>query len=232
MPSSSIDLRTQSISVPSSGYVWPSGSRAQASTVPCSLSVRPQMDMNMAKLEEARLVLQAMDCRTTWKDDDGDTWVRETEWRDIFPFYYFIFFMYRMTVGVHHLVVSLVLIFPSLKLNDEQSIKILMSKTWLCSQCSVWSFRSYMVRYAVHWLLLYNMICNIIPFVNCNIIPIIGMSSMDLSASETVKSTFLIIKWYWRMNQSFFWHMTFVIVLFWYQNQCHSVIGLWRVFCL
>lgn len=73
MPSSSIDLRTQSISVPSSGYVWPSGSRAQASTVPCSLSVRPQMDMNMAKLEEARLVLQAMDCRTTWKDDDGDT---------------------------------------------------------------------------------------------------------------------------------------------------------------
>lgn len=89
MPSSSIDLRTQSISVPSSGYVWPSGSRAQASTVPCSLSVRPQMDMNMAKLEEARLVLQAMDCRTTWKDDDGDTWVRETEWRDIFPFILF-----------------------------------------------------------------------------------------------------------------------------------------------
>lgn len=144
----------------------------------------------------------------------------------------FYFFTYRMTVGVHHLVVSLVLIFPSLKLNDEQSIKILMSKTWLCSQCSVWSFRSYMVWYAVHWLLLYNMICNIIPFVNCNIIPIIGISSMDLSASETVKSTFLIIKWYWRMNQSFFWHMTFVIVLFWYQNQCHSVTGLWRVFCL
>ncbi|TSL40946.1 NF-kappa-B inhibitor delta [Bagarius yarrelli] len=66
MPDASADLRTQGISVPSSGYLWPSGS-----TGACSLSVRPQMDM--AKLEQARLVLQANYNRTTWKDDDGDT---------------------------------------------------------------------------------------------------------------------------------------------------------------
>ncbi|KAB5587161.1 hypothetical protein PHYPO_G00009700 [Pangasianodon hypophthalmus] len=74
MPSASADLRTQGISVPSSGYLWSSGSRGQASTGPCSLSVRPQMDMDMAKLGEARHFLQGMDySRTTWKDDDGDT---------------------------------------------------------------------------------------------------------------------------------------------------------------
>lgn len=72
MPSASPDPRTQGVSVPSSGYLWSSGPRAQASTGPCSLSVRPQMDM--AKLDEARRFLQAMDYnRTTWKDDDGDT---------------------------------------------------------------------------------------------------------------------------------------------------------------
>ncbi|XP_060776404.1 NF-kappa-B inhibitor delta [Neoarius graeffei] len=72
MPSASADLRTPSINVPSTGYLWNPGPRAQASTGPCSVSVRPQMDM--AKLDEARLFLQAMDYnRTTWKDDDGDT---------------------------------------------------------------------------------------------------------------------------------------------------------------
>ncbi|XP_027016450.2 NF-kappa-B inhibitor delta isoform X1 [Tachysurus fulvidraco] len=71
MPGSSADHRTQGLSVPSSGYLWSSGPRA--STGPC-MSVRPQMDMDMAKLEEARLFLQAMDYnRTIWKDDDGDT---------------------------------------------------------------------------------------------------------------------------------------------------------------
>ncbi|KAF5899965.1 NF-kappa-B inhibitor delta-like, partial [Clarias magur] len=62
---SSADLRTQGISASSSGYLWPPGTRTP---------VRPQMDMDMGKLEEARRFLQAMDySRTTWKDDDGDT---------------------------------------------------------------------------------------------------------------------------------------------------------------
>lgn len=70
MPSASPDPRA--VIVPSSGYLWSSGPRAQASTGTCSLSARPQM--NMPKLEEARLFMQAMDYnRTTWKDDDGDT---------------------------------------------------------------------------------------------------------------------------------------------------------------
>ncbi|XP_058248610.1 NF-kappa-B inhibitor delta isoform X2 [Hemibagrus wyckioides] len=64
MPSASTDLRTQGIG---SGFLWTSGPRAQASTGPC-------LDMDMVKLDEARILLQTMDYnRTMWKDDDGDT---------------------------------------------------------------------------------------------------------------------------------------------------------------
>ncbi|KAF7708164.1 NF-kappa-B inhibitor delta isoform X2 [Silurus meridionalis] len=74
MSIASDDLSAQGMSVPSSSYVWPPGTRLQESVGPCGLSVRPQMNMDMALLDKARLSLQTMDyTRTTWKDDDGDT---------------------------------------------------------------------------------------------------------------------------------------------------------------
>ncbi|XP_066540208.1 NF-kappa-B inhibitor delta [Hoplias malabaricus] len=58
--------------VQSSCYSWPSGPRSQASVGPCNIPFRSQMDIT--KLEGARVLLQGMDySRTTWQDDDGDT---------------------------------------------------------------------------------------------------------------------------------------------------------------
>ncbi|CAM4700555.1 unnamed protein product [Leuciscus chuanchicus] len=64
---------TGTVPVQSSGMCWPSESRAEDHTSQFVLQeFRPQMDM--AKLQEARVFLQNMDySRTTWQDDDGDT---------------------------------------------------------------------------------------------------------------------------------------------------------------
>ncbi|XP_072535125.1 NF-kappa-B inhibitor delta [Salminus brasiliensis] len=53
-------------------YSWSTEHRAQDPAATCSLQYKLQLDM--AKLEEARRFLQGMDySRTTWQDDDGDT---------------------------------------------------------------------------------------------------------------------------------------------------------------
>ncbi|KAG1947604.1 NF-kappa-B inhibitor delta [Pimephales promelas] len=64
---------TGTVPVQSSGLCWPSDSRAEDHTSQYVLpEFRPQMDM--VKLQEARVFLQNMDySRTTWQDDDGDT---------------------------------------------------------------------------------------------------------------------------------------------------------------
>ncbi|KAK9961219.1 hypothetical protein ABG768_009018 [Culter alburnus] len=64
---------TGTVPVQSSGLCWPSESRAEDHTSQYVLQdFRPQMDM--VKLQEARVFLQNMDySRTTWQDDDGDT---------------------------------------------------------------------------------------------------------------------------------------------------------------
>ncbi|XP_073703497.1 NF-kappa-B inhibitor delta [Garra rufa] len=64
---------TGTVPIQSSGLCWPSESRAEDHTSSYLLQeFRPQMDM--VKLQEARLFLQNMDySRTTWQDDDGDT---------------------------------------------------------------------------------------------------------------------------------------------------------------
>ncbi|XP_051576262.1 NF-kappa-B inhibitor delta-like isoform X1 [Myxocyprinus asiaticus] len=64
---------TPSVPVQSSGYCWPSVSSVEDHASPYVLQeFRPQMDM--VKLQEARVILQNMDySRTTWQDDDGDT---------------------------------------------------------------------------------------------------------------------------------------------------------------
>ncbi|XP_050988192.1 NF-kappa-B inhibitor delta isoform X2 [Labeo rohita] len=62
---------TGTVPVPSSSLCWASESRAEDHTSQY-LEFRPQMDM--MKLQEARVFLQNMDySRTTWQDDDGDT---------------------------------------------------------------------------------------------------------------------------------------------------------------
>ncbi|XP_052433994.1 NF-kappa-B inhibitor delta isoform X1 [Carassius gibelio] len=64
---------TGTVPIQTSGLCWPSESRAADHTSPYLLQeFRPQMDM--VKLQEARVFLQNMDySRTTWQDDDGDT---------------------------------------------------------------------------------------------------------------------------------------------------------------
>ncbi|KAK2903081.1 hypothetical protein Q8A67_007794 [Cirrhinus molitorella] len=64
---------TGTVPIQSSGLCWPSESRAEDHTSPYLLQeFRPQMDIG--KLQEARVFLQNMDySRTTWQDDDGDT---------------------------------------------------------------------------------------------------------------------------------------------------------------
>ncbi|XP_043116953.1 NF-kappa-B inhibitor delta isoform X2 [Puntigrus tetrazona] len=64
---------TGTVPIQTSGLCWPSESRAEDHTSPYPLQeFRPQMDM--VKLQEARVYLQTMDySRTTWQDDDGDT---------------------------------------------------------------------------------------------------------------------------------------------------------------
>ncbi|XP_018953695.1 NF-kappa-B inhibitor delta-like isoform X1 [Cyprinus carpio] len=64
---------TGAVSIQSPGLCWPSESRAEDHTSPYLLQeFRSQMDM--VKLQEARVFLQNMDySRTTWQDDDGDT---------------------------------------------------------------------------------------------------------------------------------------------------------------
>ncbi|KAF4103231.1 NF-kappa-B inhibitor delta isoform X1 [Onychostoma macrolepis] len=64
---------TGTVPIQTSGLCWPSESRAEDHTSPYLLQeFRPQMDM--VKLQEARVFLQNMDySRTTWQDDDGDT---------------------------------------------------------------------------------------------------------------------------------------------------------------
>ncbi|XP_056331114.1 NF-kappa-B inhibitor delta [Danio aesculapii] len=64
---------TGTVPVQSSGLCWPSESRVEDHLSPYGLQAfRSQMDM--VKLQEARVFLQSMDySSTTWQDDDGDT---------------------------------------------------------------------------------------------------------------------------------------------------------------